>query len=43
MDEVVRMYPDLGDQTLKLKINEIKEYSIVEIRERKLMSKRLSK
>ena len=37
------MYPDLGDQTFKLKIDEIKDYSIIEISERKLMNKRLSK
>ena len=42
-DEVSRMYPDLSDQTFKLKINEIKDYSIVEIHERKLMNKRLRK
>ena len=37
------MYPDLGDQTFKLEIDEIKDYSFIEISERKLMNKRLSK
>ena len=43
------MYPNLGanpsnDQQLRLnKINEIKDYFITEIKERELMSKRLSK
>ena len=43
------MYPNLNatlsnEQQLRLnKINEIKEYSVAEIKERKLMNKRLSK
>ena len=43
------MYPNLGvnisnDQQFRLnKINEIKDYFIAEIKERELMSKRLSK
>ena len=45
MEEVPNMYPNLGDQrefTLNT-INEIKDYFIADIRERELMSKRLSK
>ena len=47
--ETPNMYPDVSanisnDQQFRLnKINEIKDYFIAEIRERELMSKRLSK
>ena len=47
--ETPNMYPNLNanisnDQQFRLnKINEIKDYFIAEIRERELMSKRLSK
>ena len=38
------MYPDINNQTFRLnKINELKDYFVAEIRERKLMSKGLSK
>ena len=45
MGEATNMYPNLNDQQqYRLsKINEIKDYFIAEIRERELMSKRLSK
>ena len=44
MDEVPRVYPDINNQTFRLnKINELKDYFVAEIRERKLMSKGLSK
>ena len=45
MDEAPNMYPHLNEQQqFKLnKINEVKDYFIAEIRERELMSKRLSK
>ena len=38
------IYPDLKDQQFRLnKISEVRDYFIAEIRERELMSKRLSK
>ena len=40
------IYPNLNDQQQQLrlnKINEIKDYFVAEIKERELMSKRLSK
>ena len=45
MGEAPSMHPDLRDQTLLRlnKINKIEDYFITEIRERKSMSKRLSK
>ena len=45
MGEGTNMYPNLNDQQqFRLnKINEIKNYFIAEIKERKLTSKRLSK
>ena len=44
MDEVPCVYSDLNNQTLRLNIIiEINDYFTVEIRERELMSKRLSK
>ena len=45
MGEGTNMYPNLNDQQqFRLnKINEIKNYIIAEIKERKLTSKRLSK
>ena len=45
MGEVHNMYPNLNDrQQFRLnKIKEIKDYFIAEIKERELMSKRLSK
>ena len=45
MSEVSNMYPNLNDQQqFRLnKINKVKDYFIAEIRERELMSKRLSK
>ena len=42
--EVPNIYPNLNDQQFRLnKINEVKNYFIAEIKERELMSKRLSK
>ena len=44
MGETPNMYPNLNDRQLRLNtINEVKDYFIAEIRERELMSKRLSK
>ena len=45
MDEAPNMYPNINDQQqFRLnKINELKYYFVAEIRERELMSKRLSK
>ena len=45
MGEASNMYPDLNDQQqFRLnKTNKVKDYFIAEIRERELMSKRLSK
>ena len=44
MAEIHIIYPDLNDQQFRLnKINKIKYYFVVEIKERKLMSKKLSK
>ena len=45
MGETHNIYPNLnGKQQLKLsKINKVKDYFITEIRERELISKRLSK
>ena len=45
MSEVSNMYPNLNDQQqFRLnKINKVKDYFVAEIRERELMSKRLSK
>ena len=43
MGEAKNVYPNLNDQTFTLnKINETKDYFIAEIRDRELMSKRLS-
>ena len=42
--EAPNIYPNLNDQQFRLKrINEVKDYFIAEIKERELMSKRLSK
>ena len=42
--ETPKMYPNLNEQQFRLnKINEIKDYFVAEIKERELMSKRLSK
>ena len=41
--ETPNIYPDLNEQFRLNKINEIKDYFIAEIKERELMSKRLSK
>ena len=44
MVETNNIYPNLHDQQFRLnKINEIKDYFVAEIKERELMSKRLSK
>ena len=45
MDEVTNIYPNLNDrQKFRLnRINELKDYFIAEIKERELMSERLSK
>ena len=44
MAETHNIYPNLNDQQFRLnKINEIKDYFVAEIKERELMSKRLSK
>ena len=44
MAETHNVYPNLPDQQFKLnKINEIKDYFVAKIKERELMSKRLSK
>ena len=45
MGETINMFPNLNDQQqFRLnKINKVKDYSIAEIKERELMSKRLSK
>ena len=44
MAETHNIYPSLHDQQFRLnKINEIKDYFLAEIKERELMSKRLSK
>ena len=45
MGEATNMYPKLNDQQQLIlkKVNEIKDYFIVEICERELMSKKLSK
>ena len=44
MAETHNIYPNLHDQQFRLnKINEIKDYFVAEIKERELMSKRLSK
>ena len=45
MDEAHNIYPNLNDQQqFRLnKVNEVKDYFIAEIKERELMSKRLSK
>ena len=41
--ETPKMYPNLNEQQFRLnKINEIKDYFVAEIKERELMSKRLS-
>ena len=43
MGEAKNVYPNLNDQTFRLnKINETKNYFIAGIRDRELMSKRLS-
>ena len=42
--KVCNIYPNLNDQQFILnKINEVKDYFIPEIKERELMSKRVSK
>ena len=42
--ETVNIYPNLNDQQFRLnKISEVRDYFIGEIKERELMSKRLSK
>ena len=42
--EALDIYPNLNDQQLRLnKINEVKDYFIAKIKERELMSKKLSK
>ena len=42
--ETPNIYPNLNDQQFRLnKIGEVRDYFIAEIRERELMSKRLSK
>ena len=42
--ETVNIYPSLNDQQFRLnKISEVRDYFIGEIKERELMSKRLSK
>ena len=42
--ETPNIYPNLNEQQFRLnKINEIKDYFVAEIKERELMSKRLSK
>ena len=44
MVETNSIYPNLHDQQFRLnKINEIKDYFVAKIKERELMSKRLSK
>ena len=44
MAETHNIYPNLHDQQFRLnKINEIKDYFVAEIKERELMSKRISK
>ena len=44
MAETHSIYLDLNDQQFRLnKINEIKDYFVAEIKERELMSKKLSK
>ena len=44
MFELQGVYPDLNNQTFRLnKINDIKNYLVIEIRERELISKVLSK
>ena len=44
MAETHNIYPNLHDQQFRLnKIKEIKDYIVAEIKERELMSKRLSK
>ena len=45
MSKATNMYPNLNDQQqFRLnKINDIKDYSIAEIKKRELMSKRLSR
>ena len=43
-NEADNIYPNLNEQQFRLnKINEIKDYFVAEIKERELMSKRLSK
>ena len=42
--ETPNIYPNLNEQQFRLnKINEIKDYFVVEVKERELMNKRLSK
>ena len=42
--ETPNIYPNLNEQQFRLnKINEIKDYFVAEIKERELMSKRISK
>ena len=44
MAETHSIYPDLNDQQFRLnKISEIKDYFVAEIKERELMTKKLSK
>ena len=42
--EMTNIYPNLNDQQFRLnKISEFRDYFVAEIKERELMSKRLSK